>query len=55
MPIIQATWEVNIKRISVLGQLEQTKSQTPSPPIGGLLEHSCLPSYVEGINRRTEV
>jgi hypothetical protein len=35
MPVILATWEVEIRRIAVQGQLGQIVLETPSQPMAG--------------------
>jgi hypothetical protein len=55
MPVILATREVAVRRISVGGQPRQ-RVETPSQPIkAGLLVCTCHPSYMGSISRRISV
>jgi hypothetical protein len=55
MPIIPATWEVEIERITVWGQPGQKVRKAPFQSIGWVVEHTCGPSCTGGLSRRTVV
>jgi hypothetical protein len=54
MPIILATWQVEIGRIMDQGQLRQKVCETPISTTKKLdmVRHACHPRYVESINSR---
>jgi hypothetical protein len=55
-PVILATQEVEIRRITVPGQPRQKVRKTPmSTNKTGVLVHACNPSYDEGISKRIVV
>jgi hypothetical protein len=51
--MFSATWEAEIRRVTVQGQHGQKASETPfSINKPGMVLHACGPSYKEGIGRR---
>jgi hypothetical protein len=53
MPVIPATWEAEMGRITAGSQPRQNVSETPiSTNKLGMVVYSCNPSYARGIGRR---
>jgi hypothetical protein len=48
MPVILATWEAEIGRFAVHGQLRKNVFKIPSQPIAGQEELACLPKLCKG-------